>query len=72
MKKFGKKALLEEIQNLDDLEEEQELATNERDRKEKAKYDLVEVTLMQEISWRQKSRATWLKEGDCKLNTKVG
>jgi hypothetical protein len=72
MKKFGKKALLEEIQNLDDLEEEQELATDERDRKEKAKYDLAEVALTQEISWRQKS--TWLKEGDhnTKLNTKVG
>jgi hypothetical protein len=59
-----KKALLEEIQTLDGLEEERELAADERARIEKAKNDLAEVTLMQEISWRQKSMAIWLKEGD--------
>jgi hypothetical protein len=33
--------------------------------REKAKKnDLAKVTLMQEISWRQKSRAIWLKEVD--------
>jgi len=55
---------LEEIQTLGGSEEERELAANERDRKEKAKNDLAKVALMQEICWRQKSRATWLKEGD--------
>jgi hypothetical protein len=62
--KVRKKALLEEIQTLDDLKEERELATDERDRKENATNDLAKVALMQEISWRKKSRATWLKEGD--------
>jgi hypothetical protein len=55
---------LEEIQSLDGFEEERELAAKERVRKEKAKNDLAEVALMQEISWRQKSMAIWLKEGD--------
>jgi hypothetical protein len=59
-----KKALLEEIQTLDGLKEERELAANERARIEKAKNDLAEVALMQKINWRQKSRAIWLKEGD--------
>jgi hypothetical protein len=53
-----KKALLEEIQTPNGLEEERELAGDKRDRKEKAKNDLAEVALMQEIYWRQKSRAT--------------
>jgi hypothetical protein len=56
--------LLEEIQSLDGSEVERELAAKERVRKEKAKNDLAEVALMQEISWRHKSRAIWLKEGD--------
>jgi len=42
-----KKALLEEIQTLDGLKEERELAANERARIEKAKNDLAEVALMQ-------------------------
>jgi hypothetical protein len=42
------------------------LAADERARIEKAKNDLGEVALMQETSWRQKSRAIWLKEGDHK------
>jgi hypothetical protein len=55
------KALLEEIQTLDGLEEDRKLAVEERVRRDKAKTDLAEVALMQEISWRQKSMATWLK-----------
>jgi hypothetical protein len=47
-----KKFLLEEIQTLDGLKE-RELAADERARIEKAKNDLAEVALMQEINWRQ-------------------
>jgi hypothetical protein len=47
-----KKFLLEEIQTLDGLKE-RELAADERARIEKARNDLAEVALMQEINWRQ-------------------
>jgi hypothetical protein len=32
----------------------------------KMKEELENVALMQEVSWRQKFKATWLKEGDHK------
>jgi hypothetical protein len=47
-----KKALLEEIQVLDGLEDERELVEEERVRRETEKTDLEKVALMQEISWR--------------------
>jgi len=55
---------MEEI--LDYLKEEKErsLVENERIRRAKAKADLESVAFMQEVSWRQKSITTWLKEGD--------
>jgi hypothetical protein len=49
-----KKSLLKEIQSLDHLEEE-------RVRRAKTKAELENVALMQNVSWRQKSKATWLK-----------
>ena len=53
-----------EIQVHDGLEEERLLVEEERVRRAKAKIGLENVAFMQEIRWRQKSRATWLKEGD--------
>jgi hypothetical protein len=49
---------------LDNLEEERILVEEERVRRAKVKADLENVAIMQEVSWRQKSRVTWLKEGD--------
>lgn len=57
-----KKLLLEELQILDGLEEERALCV-EKFRKEKVVGDLERVTLSKEVSWRQKSRALWLREG---------
>jgi hypothetical protein len=59
-----KKSLLEEIQVLDGLEEERLFVEKQRVRRAKAKVDLENVVLMQEISWWQKSRGTWIKEGN--------
>lgn len=59
-----KKSLLEEIQVLDYLEEKISLVEEEKVKRATVKADLENVALMQEASWRQKSRATSLKEGD--------
>jgi hypothetical protein len=61
---FRKKALLEELNALDCLEEERGLAPFEKVRKSVVISELEHVTLQEEISWRQKSRVLWLKEGD--------
>jgi hypothetical protein len=61
---FCKKALLEELNALDCLEEERGLAPHEKVRKSVVIGELEHVTLQEEISWRQKSRVLWLKEGD--------
>jgi hypothetical protein len=61
--KERKKSLLLEIQVLDGLEKERLLVEEERVRRAKAKIGLENVALLREISWRQKSRATWLKKG---------
>ncbi|XP_062176082.1 uncharacterized protein LOC133881144 [Alnus glutinosa] len=59
-----KQILLEEIKTFEGLEDERQLAWEERDKREQLKVDLEKVLCMQEISRRQKSRSTWLKEGD--------
>lgn len=61
---FRKKALLEELNALDCLEEECGLAPFEKVCKNAVISELEHVTLKEEISWRQKSRVLWLKEGD--------
>jgi hypothetical protein len=61
---FRKKALLEELNSLDRLEEERGLDPEEKLRKPMVIMELEQVTLQEEISWRQKSRILWLKEGD--------
>jgi hypothetical protein len=40
------------------------LRDEERARKTKVIRDLARFALMEEKSWRQKSRALWLREGD--------
>jgi hypothetical protein len=60
----SKKFLLEEIQSLDQLEEERYLVEEERVKRAKAKAYLENVVHMQEVSWRQKLRATCLKDWD--------
>uniref|UniRef100_A0A2N9HXJ9 Reverse transcriptase domain-containing protein n=1 Tax=Fagus sylvatica TaxID=28930 RepID=A0A2N9HXJ9_FAGSY len=57
-----------QIQDFDFLEETRPLSEEEGVAKEHLKAELENVLLLEEIKWRQTSRATWLREGD--KNTK--
>jgi hypothetical protein len=57
-------SLLIEIQSIDLLEEDRPLTDEEIVKRALLKAHLEKVVLMQEVSRRQKSRTTWLKEGD--------
>lgn len=58
-----KKNLLEELSVPDALEEERVLCDEEKIRKYIVIRYLERVTLLEELSWGQKSRALWLREG---------
>jgi exonuclease III len=57
-----------QIQDFDFLEETRPLTEEEGVAKDHLKAELENVLLLEEIKWRQTSRATWLREGD--KNTK--
>jgi hypothetical protein len=59
-----KKELLEGIQEMDVLAENRGLLEEEKMKKEDMARELEGTLLCEEIHWRQKSRALWLKEGD--------
>ena len=65
LKKYN---LLGIINLLDVKEETSDLTSVEIQQRRDAKEDWAKIILMEEISWRQKSRALWLKAGD--RNTK--
>jgi hypothetical protein len=49
---------------LDRREESQGLTGEEKERHRGLKEEMERLVEMEEINWRQKSRVTWLKEGD--------
>uniref|UniRef100_A0A2N9GTW6 Reverse transcriptase domain-containing protein n=1 Tax=Fagus sylvatica TaxID=28930 RepID=A0A2N9GTW6_FAGSY len=59
-----KNDLMAQIQDLDMLEENRQLSNEEAVAKAHLQTDLEKVLLLEEIKWRQTSRATWLREGD--------
>jgi hypothetical protein len=59
-----KKELLEGIRELELIEECRCLEEDEKVRKVDMSRELEKTVLFEEMSWRQKSRALWLKEGD--------
>ena len=68
MEVFGKvevkKEALRRVLFWDDLEKQRELVLDEREERIKAKEEFKSWTVLKEISWKQKSRELWLKDGD--------
>jgi hypothetical protein len=58
------KARGEELTSLDCIEEGRHLTGEEKERRKQLAQELEASLLQEEISWRQKSRIRWLKEGD--------
>jgi hypothetical protein len=59
-----KKELVDGISELEIIVEGKSLIEEERKREEDYSRDLERLILYEEVSWRNKSRALWLKEGD--------
>jgi len=66
---FRKKMHMEDLCALDRLEEQRGLTPEEKARKCGVIRDLENSILQEEISWRQKSRALWLKRVINALNS---
>ena len=59
-----KKSALKKVALWDDIESRRPLSAGEREERMGAMEEFKKWTIMEEISWRQKSREIWFKEGD--------
>ena len=60
----NKRLALDKVSYWDNQERLKVLNEQELKARKEAREDFKKWALMEEISWRQKSRETWLKEGD--------
>ena len=58
-----KNEVLSRIQDLDMVEEQRILSSEERSSHQQYKAEYKNLLLLEEISWRQKSQVTWLEKG---------
>ncbi|KAG6664208.1 hypothetical protein CIPAW_02G076700 [Carya illinoinensis] len=56
---------MREIQEIEQIQEVRSLTQVEVERRTLLGEEMERIILMEEISWRQKSSALWLREGDC-------
>ncbi len=59
-----KKQMMCDLTDLDEVADSRPLSLEERGKREHISVELEKVILMEEICWRQKSRALWLEKGD--------
>jgi hypothetical protein len=60
----NKRKLFEELQAFDAIEESRALVEEELQKKTEIVIEIERCSLLEEVSWRQKCRVLWLKEGD--------
>ena len=61
---YRKNLALEQLQFWDEKEKTNRLSLEEMDARREAMEDFKKWVLLEEVTWRQKSREMWLKEGD--------